>query len=400
MARNGTSCRPLDAGAARRRGGVSGRILARRDADRCAHPGRRLAGGEIDTDEYERLRRGAPRVLRTFGRGSEGPRQAGRRRNRDEFHDGALGGPDVRTKIALAVAVVAAAIAAVVVFLPHGGEPGTATTSPTTSANTLPGVYVVKIDNAAAARPQTGLGSADVVYVEPVEGGLTRFAAVYSSPPEVVGPVRSARETDLDLLAQYGRPVLAYSGSAPELVPMLERSGLVRATPEDVADAYSRDNARVAPHNLYVRPQRLPGPADGPAKTPQTGPAPPGGRPVTSQDVTYLGDRFGLAWNGGWAISLDGSPLKSTESGQVTATTVVLQQVSTRSGEYVEDASGQPSPVVVTVGSGSGVVLRDGLAFDVTWSRPTATEPTRYTAADGTEVPLAPGRTWVFLVVP
>lgn len=310
------------------------------------------------------------------------------------------GGRDVRMKIALAVAAVAAAIAAVVVFLPRGGERGTATTSPTTSANTLPGVYVVKIDNAAAARPQTGLGSADVVYVEPVEGGLTRFAAVYSSPPEVVGPVRSARETDLDLLAQYGQPVLAYSGSAPELAPMLDRSGLVRATPEDVADAYSRDNARVAPHNLYVRPQRLPGPAAGPAKTPQTGPAPPGGRPVTSRDVTYLGDRFDLAWNGGWAISLDGSPLKSTESGQVKATTVVLQQVSTRSGQYVEDASGQPSPVVVTVGSGSGVVLRDGLAFDVTWSRPTATEPTRYTAADGTEVPLAPGRTWVFLVVP
>ncbi|WP_063798431.1 DUF3048 domain-containing protein [Nocardia sp. NRRL S-836] len=304
---------------------------------------------------------------------------------------------DVRTKIVLAVAVVAAVVAAVVVLLPKGGEPGKSTASPT---NTLPGVYVVKIDNATAARPQTGLGSADVVYVEPVEGGLTRFAAVYSSPPEVVGPVRSARETDLDLLTQYGSPVLAYSGSAPELAPLVQRSGLVRAAPEDAADAYSRDNARAAPHNLYVRPHHLPAPSAGPAKAPRTGPAPSGGRPVTSQEITYPGDRFDLAWNDGWKISLDGSPLTSTESGQVTATTVVLQQASTRSGEFVEDTSGKPSPVVVTVGSGSGVVLRDGRAFDVTWSRPTATEPTRYTTADGTEVPLAPGQTWVFLVVP
>ncbi|XVV00217.1 DUF3048 domain-containing protein [Actinosynnema sp. CA-248983] len=297
--------------------------------------------------------------------------------------------------VAAAVAVVAAGVTAAVVFLPDRENP--APPPPTTSRPTLPGVYIVKIDNAPAARPQTGLGTADVVFVEPVEGGLTRFAAVYSSPPDVVGPVRSARETDLELLAQYGSPVLAYSGSAPVLNPLLERSGLVRAAPEDAPDAYFRDNARVAPHNLYVRPRDLPNPGAGPEVAPQPGPAPPGGRPVTAWEVTYPSARFDLRWNGGWAVAADGEPLRSTEKGQVSAANVVVQQVTTRAGVAVEDASGSPSPVIVTIGSGPAVLLRDGLAFDVSWTRPTPAEPTRFTAG-GAEVPLAPGPTWVFLV--
>ncbi|WP_309117891.1 DUF3048 domain-containing protein [Saccharothrix sp.] len=302
-----------------------------------------------------------------------------------------------RWAVAAAVAVVAAGIAAAVVFLPERDTP--APPPPTTSRPTLPGVYVVKIDNAPAARPHTGLGSADVVFVEPVEGGLTRFAAVYSAPPDVVGPVRSVRETDLELLARYGSPVLAYSGSAPVLNPLLERSALVRAAPEDAPAAYFRDNDRVAPHNLYVRPRNLPNPGAGPEAAPQPGPAPPGGRPVTTWEVTYPGARFDLRWNGGWAVTADGEPLRSTEKGQVSPANVVVQQVTARAGVAVEDASGSPSPVIVTIGSGPAVLLRDGLAFDVTWNRPTPAEPTRFTAG-GAEVPLAPGPTWVFLVAP
>ncbi|CAL9491932.1 hypothetical protein SUDANB95_03235 [Actinosynnema sp. ALI-1.44] len=298
-----------------------------------------------------------------------------------------------RAIAAAAVLVLAAGIVAAVVFLPDRGRPAGTSPPPTTSRPSVPGVYAVKIDNAPAARPQTGLAAADVVYVEPVEGGLTRFAAVYSKPPEVVGPVRSARETDLELLAQHGTPVLAHSGSAPALEPLLERSGLVRARPEDAPAAYYRDETRPIPHNLYVRPRDLPEPAAAPRDTPPTGPAPPGGRPTTTWDVTYPSARFGLVWDGGWTITADGEPLQG-----VRAANVVVQRVSTRTGVAVEDASGSPSPVVVTVGSGPAVLLRDGLAFEgVTWTRPTASDPTRLTAG-GAEVPPAPGPTWVFLV--
>jgi Protein of unknown function (DUF3048) N-terminal domain len=89
-------------------------------------------------------------------------------------------------------------------------------------------VLAVKIDNLAPARPQTGLAGADIVYVLPVEGGLSRFLAVFSSHfPPVIGPVRSAREDDLELLRQFGRPAFAYSGAQPQLLPVVERARTV-----------------------------------------------------------------------------------------------------------------------------------------------------------------------------
>jgi hypothetical protein len=94
-------------------------------------------------------------------------------------------------------------------FSPFTGEPMTAPAP----------VLAVKIDNIAQARPPTGLAGADIVYILPVEGGLSRILAVFSSGfPAVIGPVRSAREDDLELLAQFGRPAFAYSGATPHLL--------------------------------------------------------------------------------------------------------------------------------------------------------------------------------------
>ena len=111
-------------------------------------------------------------------------------------------------------------------------------------------VVVVKIDNIVQARPPTGLTSADIVYLLPVEGGLSRIFAVFSSRfPKIIGPVRSAREDDLQLLRQFGRPGFAYSGATPHLLPFIARARVVNLydTP-----AYFRDGSRVAPHNLYA----------------------------------------------------------------------------------------------------------------------------------------------------
>ena len=109
--------------------------------------------------------------------------------------------------------------AAMQLMSPFTGEP----------VKALGRVVVVKIDNIVQARPPTGLASADIVYLLPVEGGLSRIFAVFSSRfPAIIGPVRSAREDDLELLRQFGRPGFAYSGAAPHLLPFIARARAYR----------------------------------------------------------------------------------------------------------------------------------------------------------------------------
>ncbi|WP_143677125.1 DUF3048 N-terminal domain-containing protein, partial [Streptomyces scabiei] len=124
-----------------------------------------------------------------------------------------------------------------------------------TSAPPVGSVLAVKIDNVSAARPQTGLDAADIVYAEQVEGGLSRLMAVYATKlPKAVGPVRSARESDLELLRQFDEPTLAFSGAQGKLLPLIDRAPLRAETPEDSHDAYFRGDEKPAPHNLYLRP--------------------------------------------------------------------------------------------------------------------------------------------------
>jgi hypothetical protein len=88
-------------------------------------------------------------------------------------------------------------------------------------------VLAVKIDDTNMAHPQIGIEDADVVYIEQVEGGLTRLAAVFSSTiPVRIGPVRSARISDIDILSQYGRVAFAYSGAQRKLLPVIAAANL------------------------------------------------------------------------------------------------------------------------------------------------------------------------------
>lgn len=299
-----------------------------------------------------------------------------------------------RTKLSLAAAAAVLVIAAAIVgglLLTGGDEPGERP------------VLAIKIDNVAAARPQTGLGSADVIYCEPVEGGLTRLAAVYTSElPEVAGPVRSARETDLELLSQYGSPALAFSGAAPELGPLLADAPLLNVSPAQQPGAYFRDDSRRAPHNLYVRPRELPeGSGRGADQVLRFAPAPSGGTPVAEHTVRYPAARLRFEWDGQagrWLVELNGTPLVSTETGQLQAATVVVQHVTTRPGTAVRDAAGAPSPVLDTIGTGDATVLRDGRSFDAGWSRPDPDDGTSFTTDTGQALPLAEGPVWILLV--
>jgi hypothetical protein len=323
-------------------------------------------------------------------------------------------------QLVAAAAVFTAAVVAIALLVVHGGgDTGTPkrptgdspapppassrSPAPRTGAGATGPALAVKIDNVKAARPQTGLAAADVVYVEPVEGGLTRLVAVYSSHlPGRVGPVRSARQTDIELLAQYGHPTLAYSGSAPELVPALRASSLLIASQGQVPGAYARDPARPPPHNLYLDPARVPrGSGQGPRQVLEFGAPPLGGEPTTGQTVRYPGATYRVHWSSGrgrWLINLNGTPLISLGAGPVAPATVVIQQVTTRPGSYIEDATGAVSPVVRTVGTGKATVLREGKTYSGTWSRPAANAGTRLRTASGAALPLADGPVWILLV--
>jgi hypothetical protein len=263
-------------------------------------------------------------------------------------------------------------------------------------------VLAVKIDNLVDARPQTGLTRADIVYVLPVEGGLSRLMAVFSSEfPPVVGPVRSARLQDLELLRQFGRPAFAYSGAAPSALPTINRAPIVNLR-DGLAHGYFRDNRRVAPHNLYAHTSALrtqaAGASDAHSIGFRFGPAPQGGRPVAAESVSYPAASFRFTWSaarGRWLVGMDGSRATSTEDGQLSAATVVIQYTQVK----IPPATGPhaPTPFAKSIGSGRALVLRGGRVFQARWSRPAADDGTTFRTASGQPMTFARGPVWIVL---
>lgn len=264
-----------------------------------------------------------------------------------------------------------------------------------------PPVVAVKIDNSSEGRPPVGIDAADVVYVEPVEGGLSRILGIFAThKPKTVGPVRSARETDAELLPQYGRPTLAYSGAAPEVLPIIAAAPLTDASDANAPDAYSRDESRPVPHNLFVDSTRLPPaqPWRG-ASRPVIGDVPGGGAPTERYEVRYPAATIGFFYNHPsqrWMISMDGEPYAAVHSGRLGVSTVIVQKVRTHDSA-VRDAAGNPSPVAESIGSGPMVMLRDGKSFEGTWNRPSPEAPTTYTDRTGAPLTVDTGQVWVVL---
>ncbi|QGK70094.1 DUF3048 domain-containing protein [Allosaccharopolyspora coralli] len=264
------------------------------------------------------------------------------------------------------------------------------------------GVLAIKVDNTVPGRPPVGVEAADVVYIEPVEGGLSRMLALYESrlPPRV-GPVRSARETDLELLPQFGRPTLAYSGAAPELVEAITQAPIEPVTDKIAPEGFTRDDARKIPYNLFVRPEALPRGAPWPeqARFPR-GPAPEDGTPAPSQETSYEAARITFDWSepdGRWVLSMDGRPVNSAAGTPLGGPTVVFQEVPiTMSG--ISDTAGTVSPVAASTGEGAATMFRDGKAYEGRWSRPSPQDPTRFTGPDGQPLPFADGQVWIVLV--
>jgi hypothetical protein len=267
-------------------------------------------------------------------------------------------------------------------------------------------LLAVKIENSPDARPQAGLEHADVVYEEPVEGGLTRFIALYHcADAKRLGPVRSARVTDPDVLAQFGRPLFGYAGAANAVKAVLAKADLIDLS-YLVVDAYVRDPNRSAPHNLYSSTRSLwrAGGRKG---------EPPAGVFTFSEELEVKGKKarsahipFSYAsdvywsWDAeteGWLRSHGTTPHLTESGAQVRADTVVVMHVPVTLGE-IRDAAGARSPEVTLTGKGQVWILRDGRVIAGRWERPTLGQATRFVARNGDEIALRPGTTWIELV--
>jgi Protein of unknown function (DUF3048) N-terminal domain/Protein of unknown function (DUF3048) C-terminal domain len=275
------------------------------------------------------------------------------------------------------------------------------------SANALRPALSIKIDNAPSARPQIGLQQADIVTEELVEGGLTRFLATYQSQDAAsIGPVRSARPVDADLLNQLGGGIFAYSGAAAgEIAPVKARSGAVLLDAGAWPQAFKRNTARPAPSNLFTSTAALyqigtrPGMAPPPSLFTYSTTAPTGA-PASGITLRFSGTSV-VGWraltSGAYQRVENGIPAIGGDGAAITADNVVILSVQIgHTGIY--DTAGNEDPLVIVTGSGPAWVLRDGVLEKGAWSRPDYHTEMTLTAADGTPMALKPGRTWVELL--
>jgi len=279
---------------------------------------------------------------------------------------------------------------------------------PAAAAVTERPIIAVKIDNYRLARPHIGLDRADAVMEVNVEG-VSRFIALFhSGTPPSIGPVRSARTTDLDLLAAMNRPIFGYSGANPGVTAWIEAaagSGLLVDRTAQHSGCYSRDADRVGPHNLVLDPVCLLDGAvtAGPARPlwsidpAWTIPAGVASTPDTTFEVSMDGVRVEWTWDPAsrsYLRSQDGAPHLTETGARMTASTVVeLASV------HVPSPIDARSPNVITLGSGNARVHRDGIAVPATWSRERPYDPFVFRdATGGTVLPLDTGVTFLEFV--
>jgi hypothetical protein len=273
-------------------------------------------------------------------------------------------------------------------------------------------VVVIKVDNSTSARPlQKGFSAAPVVYQEVIEGEATRFMSIFVGPgsPEV-GPVRSARDTDIELLAEYGPVILGFSGANTHVLQHVDASPLVGIPEERYGGAYTRRGRRAEANNFYTSTSRLITAARNRHKAVGVrdvgfrfgapaagGVAVRGEMRVAFNSASYVT----FHWNSfshGWVLTQNGRTMRLADGNLVVPQNVIVQFVPVVRGAY-HDVLGNNSPDTHSIGSGRAVVFTNGRQYAGRWSRPKRSSGTHFLSATGTDIPLRPGgQTWVLLV--
>lgn len=270
-------------------------------------------------------------------------------------------------------------------------------------------VLVVKIDDTNSAHPQIGLEDADVVYIEQVEGGLTRLAAVFSSViPMRIGPVRSARISDIEIMAQYGRVAFAYSGAQSKLLPVIASANLQNLGAQAQSPTiYTKDLSRNAPYSMVLRADLLMQRIIEKAYVVDSaksvgwrfGETTSKGASISAAVVYWPGTTYTVTWSDQdrrWLLSYNNAPDLSETGKRLGPTTFVIQLVAITPSDY-GDKFGGVTPYSKTIGTGMGYILRDGKSISATWSRVSAEVGTTWRALDESEITFAPGQVWIAL---
>jgi hypothetical protein len=287
-------------------------------------------------------------------------------------------------------------------------SPSPVPVSPLTGQATSAGapVVVVKVDNGVLARRyHRGLGEAAVVYQELVEGGATRFAAVYDrGGAKEVGPVRSARVSDFELLRPLGPVALAFSGANPgtlrEFGAEVRAGRALDASYDTVPQIYRLAERRKDARNFFTTPDRIRDARPTSTKARDIGLrfGPLGASDATAARADIRFSKFSLvtatydAASGTYRLQQDGRAMPGVQPANV-----VVQRARIRATQY-RDVLGLRTPYTVTVGSGAATVLRDGRRIDGRWERPGPDAGTRFLYGGGDDIRLRPGPTWVMLV--
>jgi hypothetical protein len=304
----------------------------------------------------------------------------------------------------------------------EGSAPTTSTTATTTVGERCPltdlpapnGVVpprpalAVKVDNYVAARPQSGLDDADIVFEEPVEGGITRLVAVFQceNAPSV-GPIRSARNIDIGILGQFGQPLLVNVGGIDPVLANIADSPIIENDLRVDASVVENPPGRVAPYDTYASTAALwaqhPTVRTPPSPVFQYSVALPSGTPATSVSIPYGGGQ--VVWNYDPATrqyrrSYGSSPDVLADGAQNSAANVIVQVVQVTYGPWLENDEGglEVQANLYEDASGPAELFRDGIEVAGTWSRDSLSAPTSFVSASGIPFSLRPGRTWVELV--
>ncbi|WP_430591410.1 DUF3048 domain-containing protein [Humidisolicoccus flavus] len=259
-----------------------------------------------------------------------------------------------------------------------------------------------KIDNHPLARPQIALSQADIVFEELVEGGMTRYVAIWQSDmPDQIGPVRSIRPMDPGIISSFNG-IIAYSGGQQRFIDLMQASPVYNAIhgAADTADFMYRIN-RPAPHNVVLDAQAFQTAHSDLDAPPQQFlfpseegevPSANAGTPATSVNAQFSPgqQRQWACENDAWVRAQNGTPDVDDSGARITATNVLAINVG------IGDNGGVPETAIV--GSGTGVLVSGCNSIPVNWSKEDATSPIVLTTESGDPVLLAPGKTWIELV--
>jgi len=289
--------------------------------------------------------------------------------------------------------------------------PRVAPTNPLTGVGAPPAgpVIAVKIDDTAGGRPSMGLEKADVIYVEEVEGGLTRMVGVFASSKPKVRAVRSVRPSDPELLTQYGRIIVVASGGAGAALGALDRSRLHGVINDRGQVGFYRDPSRPAPYNVVSDLAKVSAAikADGvrnvgfrwSARDPRLARA----RSATTVSTQVGSTRVGFVWESkrhNYVRTVDGRRVVTASGAPVAKPNVLVQFCQVRVDYSDVDVNGNPSMYTKSVGSGRVVLFRDGKRIEGRWIRRSIGLPTIFRDTDGKPLVLAPGGTFVALARP